>query len=555
MTTIKEVNKISEIAEVMVEYDDLGFVKEYVCPSCGNKVKLHHQDDIDTKWFKCEKCGKQSRKLKSAKLQQLQNHLKNLEREISLAELDTILDSTVKYDSPNRKITFLMTLLNYTEEDQANLAYNAESSTGKSYIPLEIVWYFPQEDVMYIAYSSPTSFFHEYGEWLKEEKQKLINLHQKILVFVDQPHDLLLQRLRPLLSHDRKELIYKITDRRQKSGLRTKTIRLIGYPSVLFCSAKFNMHQQERTRLLLLSPETTQEKIRAGILLRIEKESDRHKFKEWMEKEPQRVWLQERVESIKTWQVRSIIITEEDRETITERFFKLHKHLIPRHQRDISRLLGLIKAHTLLNCFTREKVDKTGSIIVNKKDIEAGFNLYLAVSEANELGLPPAIYDIFQALNGTIGEIGVTRQEFAKHYFKTFHRPVGSKRLTEILRILDSCGLIQEEPDPTDKRRKLIFIQKIQVTGDGNNTALHGKLNTPAGGGIPKNAYPQVKGYLILLEDLVSVHWVDEPLAEHECGVCGYVRETIHKAVTNKEDQVWVCESCVQDFEAKRKVT
>lgn len=65
------------------------------------------------------------------------NDVRNVLR--SLADLDAILDSTVKYDSPNRKITFLMTLLNYTEEDQQNIAYNAESSTGKSYTPLTSV--------------------------------------------------------------------------------------------------------------------------------------------------------------------------------------------------------------------------------------------------------------------------------------------------------------------------------------------------------------------------------------------------------------------------------
>jgi len=541
MTTTKEVNETSQAAEAIVKYDSYGFVMDYVCPYCRGKVKLDHVDDAETKWFKCEKCGRQSWKLKSAKLKELQDYYKDLQREISLEKLDEILDSTIKYDSPNKKITFLMTLLNYTEEDQANVAFNAESSTGKSYIPLEVAWYFPREDVIYIAYSSPTSFFHEYGEWLKEERQKVINLHQKILVFVDQPHDLLLQRLRPLLSHDRKELVYKITDRRERSGLRTKTIRLVGYPTVLFCSAKFNMHQQERTRLLLLSPETTQKKIRAGIILKIRKESDRQKFREWMESDPQRVWLRERVRLIKMWAIKNIIITEEDREIIAERFFKLHKHLIPRHQRDISRLIGMIKACALLNCFAREKVGD--SIIANKSDVKAGFGLYSKVSEANELGLPPAIYDVYQVLKRAIGERGVTRQEFAKLYFKAFHKPIGSKRLTEILAMLDSCGLIQAEPDPVDKRRKLIFFQDVGA-----------KLNTPRGGGMQVLGYPHVKGYLISLEDVVSVHWVDEPLAKHECGICGYVRETVRKAITNKGSQIWICESCVQDFDAKRKV-
>ena len=92
---------------------------------------------------------------------------------------------------------------------------------------------------------------------------------------------------------------------------------------------------------------------------------------------------------------------------------------------------------------------------------------------------------------------------------------------------------------------ELIYAQKSRC---GN-----GKLNTPQGGGIPENAYPHVKGYLISLEDLVSVHWVDEPSSEHECRVCGYIKKTVHKAITNKEDQIWICETCVQNFEKKRE--
>ena len=520
-----------------VEYDDFGLVKNYICPSCGNKVKLDHVDDVGTKFFKCQKCGHQSWKLKSAKLQQLETELKDLQREITLKELDEILDSTVKYDSPNKKITFLMMLLNYTESNQTNLAFNAESSTGKSYIPIELSWFFPQNDVREIAYSSPTSFFHDHGVWLKEEKQIVINLHQKILLFLDQPHDQLLQRLRPLLSHDKKELIYKITDRRQKSGLRTKNVKVIGYPSVIFCSAKPNFDAQERTRLLLLSPETSQEKIRAGILLRIEKESNRQQFSERMEQDKQRVWLQQRVELIRTRHIKNIVITEEDSKFIRDRFFKLHNRLVPRHQRDISRLIGLIKAHALLNCFTRQEGERTDDIVATRKDVDAGFGLYLEVSEANELGVPPGIYEIYKAVAPLIGENGVTRQEFAKLHFQKFFRPIGSKRLREVLRILDSCGLIQEEADPSDKRRKLIFVTE---------------LNTLQGGGNQYTAYPHAQGYLISLDDLISAHWVDEKLSIHKCGICNQLIKSSWKAKTNKGIEIWICESCKNEFEDQR---
>ena len=59
-----------------------------------------------------------------------------MEKDTSLDELRDILDSTIKHDNDSKLITFLAMLLNYTKEDQQNIGYVAESSTGKSYIPL-----------------------------------------------------------------------------------------------------------------------------------------------------------------------------------------------------------------------------------------------------------------------------------------------------------------------------------------------------------------------------------------------------------------------------------
>jgi aspartate carbamoyltransferase regulatory subunit len=90
-------------------------------------------------------------------------------KELTVDDLVSILGSTVKHDNENKAITFLVMLLTYTEEDQINLGFLAESSTGKSYIPLELSWYFPEEDVIKLGYASPTAFFHDYGVLMHKE--------------------------------------------------------------------------------------------------------------------------------------------------------------------------------------------------------------------------------------------------------------------------------------------------------------------------------------------------------------------------------------------------
>ena len=79
--------------------------------------------------------------------------------EYSLDQLGATLETTIKHDSVTKKILFLNTLLNYTDEDQQNIAFNSPSSTGKSFIALETLEYFPPEDQMILSYTSPTTTF------------------------------------------------------------------------------------------------------------------------------------------------------------------------------------------------------------------------------------------------------------------------------------------------------------------------------------------------------------------------------------------------------------
>jgi hypothetical protein len=212
----------------------------------------------------CDRCKDNSER------QEFFKRIRELNNEISSQELIDILGSAIKNDDATKLNVFLNLLLTYTETDQQNIALIAGSSAGKSYIPLEQTPYFPQSDVLELGYANPTSFFHQYGLWIrdprlrplmegKEEDEEtakrnriiVVDLHQKILVFLDAPHSDLLKHLRPLLSHDRKYLEMRITDKSQKAGLRTKRILIIGFPTVVFCSTNTNLDDQEKTRLNL----------------------------------------------------------------------------------------------------------------------------------------------------------------------------------------------------------------------------------------------------------------------------------------------------------------
>ncbi|MFC1737748.1 toprim domain-containing protein [Planctomycetota bacterium] len=389
---------------------------------------------------------------------------------LSAQELLEILGLTIKKDQENKLITFLCELSAYTESTQFNISFNAPSSTGKSYIPTEIARLFPKEDVIEIGYCSPTAFFHDVGKYSESGGGYIVDLSRKILIFLDQPHTLLLQHLRPMLSHDKKQIRIKITDKNQKYGLKTKNILLIGYPAVIFCTAGLKIDEQEATRFLLLSPETNQEKIREALYEKLKKETDMGAYQDELESNPERKMLKERIKAIKQENITEIKIGSPEK--IKERFFSNNKVLKPRHTRDIGRLISLVKVFALLNLWFREKDGST--IVANDNDIKEAFKVWDVISESQELNLPPYIYQLYQEVilpawneknesraegfEEITGELGLARQDIVQKHYQVYGRFIADWQLRQqIIPMLDTAGLIHQDPDPTDRRRLLIY--------------------------------------------------------------------------------------------------
>ena len=410
---------------------------------------------------------------------------------LSSKELIEILGLTIKKDEDNKLITFLCQLSAYTEDSQFNISFNAPSSTGKSYIPTEIARLFPKDDVIEIGYCSPTAFFHDVGKYDKDKEGYIVDLSRKILIFLDQPHTMLLQHLRPLLSHDKKELRLKITDKSQKFGLKTKNIFLKGFPSVIFCTAGLKIDEQETTRFLLLSPETDSEKIREAIYEKIKKETDSEAYRTELEDNPERKLLKARIRAIKRENVQNVKIGCPEK--IKDTFFKQHRILKPRHQRDIGRIISLIKAFALLNFWFRQSDGST--IVANEEDVKDAFEVWDAISEAQEYNLPPYVFGLFQEVILAVwkeknqsrredfeeitGKPGLTRREVTQKHLQVYGRVLPDWQLRQqIIPMLENAGLISQEPDPSDRRRMLIYpTTPLTISGTENNSELNGRVN------------------------------------------------------------------------------
>lgn len=439
-------------------------------------------------------------------------------KEISWGEVADILDTTIKYDRFNKLGVFACSLLTFTDSDQINVSLSSGSCTGKSYIVLEVIKFFPENSVKIIHYASPRSFFHALGrlchkdteielesrshyvkarmvQWdesqdeptrgektkynerrkeqarvLKEEwnaipKIHVIDLERKLLVFLDQPTDELLQVLRPLLSHDKKRLYSTITDKQTSGAHRTKEIMIVGFPSVYYLSTKPSMDDQERTRQLILSGESTREKLNASLDQIGKVQADRVRFADRLSTDEARIELSQRAKAIKDSHITEVIIPEKDALKIVERFKEEHPDLSPRHLRDLPRLFGFIKAHALLNLWTR---DREGSVVMaSQRDIDEGYTLYSKLSESNELGIPPVLYTFWKdciepALESSeYREIGLGNEELTDMFHKMTGQWIDYHRLRDYRYLLVNTGRVKMGQDTADKRKwKLYCIER-----------------------------------------------------------------------------------------------
>jgi len=391
--------------------------------------------------------------------------------EIEIQNVCKILDKTIKKDDENKMVTFLSMLTTYTNDSQMNIFFNAPSSTGKSHIPLSVVDLFPKEDIITLAYCSPTAFFHEQGLFNKEKNEIVVDLSKKILIFTDMPDQALISRLRPLLSHDEKESRLKITDKQQKGGNKTKNIVLLGFPSVYFCSAEMRVDEQESTRFLMLSPSIEHEKIYQGIKQSILKASNSEKFNEELNLDPDRNLLKNRILGIKQESIFDVKI--EDIEYIEKLYLKEGASVRPRQQRDIKKVISIIKGFALLNVWFRKR---DGDYIwASKKDIEDGFKLWNKLSYGQDYGLAPYLFDIYSKIimvlwnepdesnfssltGGGEKKKFITRKEILKKHFQIYKTPLGMQKLRQqILPQLEQVGLIAQEKGGDDMREMVVI--------------------------------------------------------------------------------------------------
>jgi len=106
---------------------------------------------------------------------------------------------------------------------------------------------------------------------LMDDATVLINLQDKIIVFLEPPQRELMNLIKPILSHDKEEISYDYVDRTERGGFQTRRVIVRGWAAFIFCSAKdeskWEIWPEIQSRFLITSPNMNQAKVHDGNIL------------------------------------------------------------------------------------------------------------------------------------------------------------------------------------------------------------------------------------------------------------------------------------------------
>jgi hypothetical protein len=213
---------------------------------------------------------------------------------------------TVKREDALIRLILYAGLSSYTQ-DPLNLGIVAPTSEGKTYAVSEIMKFFPKQDVWMLGNMSPKVLIRDRGilvdkdnqpiqeeirelnnrirnekddnkknelleqrKTLYENSKMLIDISNKILVFLEPPHSETWDILKPILSHDTFEIEHPYVYKADKS-LEVKHVVTRGWPACIFCSARddssWSMWPEIQSRFFIASPNMIKQKYQDSNIL------------------------------------------------------------------------------------------------------------------------------------------------------------------------------------------------------------------------------------------------------------------------------------------------
>ena len=420
---------------------------------------------------------------------------------------------TVKHDRTAMSLIFLTGLSAYTSEP-INTFLRGESSIGKTYVTIQVLKFFPKEDVWLLGGLSPTALVHDKGELQdkngnpilsmekpgkdasEEDKETfrrrmmdaryIVDLTGKILVFLEAPNIETFNKLRPVLSHDEWEISYKFTDKE----LQARHVVLRGWPAAIFCSTSEAYVQDLATRSFTFTPDSSEEKIKAANKLTGSKAAFPWKFEDnedFMLLQSYINTFKDRMSQLKV----AVPFGEEFGDKFPSRFL--------RSMRDFAHLKSLVQVKALfyfaqrpilVRCLKhearkREDLDLTEFetetqtyVLAARQDYDSIMEIWKDVRETTETSAPGHMIKFFHEVveaealrkaeqnRDKLFDFTLTVKELTDSWNSKFADRKSSDSIRHWIDFLCDIGWMTKEPNKEDKRENLLRVIKSEKNGN-----------------------------------------------------------------------------------------
>lgn len=398
------------------------------------------------------------------------------------------LDKRIKRDYSTKLSVFFTGLSAYLPEP-INLFLKGKSGSGKSYNTVQTLKYFPQEDIWLLGGLSPKALIHEHGilmnkygerisledkpikpkkrdfqseeeyeEAFKRYKEELeawkeelrdsyylIDLRNKILVFLECPESETYRMLLPILSHDSERIEYRFTDKTAKGQLRTTRVVIEGFPATIFVTVDRKHIEELATRSFTATPETSKEKIEEANKLINLKASYPWQYE--TETEEFRI-IKELIKHIKS-------IAQNEKLDVLIPFpdlYELFPKEIVRDMRDFQHFIQFLKAITLLHIYQRPFIRLNGKryLISTIEDVRKALEIYSEIFETTRTGTESETLRFYHEIVKTKDRWYL--KELTHEYNKTHKKKLSSESIRQKLNRLIEIGYVDVQKDEEDKR-------------------------------------------------------------------------------------------------------
>ena len=427
----------------------------------------------------------------------------------SIKQVEDYLNTQIKED-PTLVKQLVRTYLSTYTNNPINLAILAPSSDGKTHAVVETSKIFPKKDIMMIGRLSPTALIHQNGflidengnnideqiedlyqriadaktansnkklnkelekELAKELKdilknaRKCVDLSNKILLFLDNPNPQTYEMLKPIMSHDAREIEYNTTKGDGSLNVKKSVIR--GWPVFIFCSAKNEdkneVWEEIKTRVFMTSPNSDVKKYQEANKFTTLKFSRPTWAKELYQDEKEKETAKTLIQKFKE---RLTELCKDGNNPVINSFDQLIAEKFPHSQgvsmRHLTRLMSFINLETLLNAeynpgllFTTKDDKFVRSVFTTITDIDNACQVLKNISTISPEKLK-FYNEIFKTAMQETLNCGLTSKELADKFTQKFDKPITVKQITEnYLKPLVDAGVLATKENPENTSQYL----------------------------------------------------------------------------------------------------